>query len=47
MIECGAEISDLKISPEGNSLLVATQNTLLFFHLGSSLSSPRKMTFEN
>lgn len=47
VMDCGAEILDLKISPEGGTLLVATMNTLLFFHLGSALSSPRKLTFEN
>lgn len=47
VVDCQAEVCDLKISPEGNTLLVATMNTLLFFHLGASLSSPRKLTFEN
>ena len=47
VIECGSEIGDLKISPEANALLVATTNMILLIHLGSSVSSPRKLEFYN
>lgn len=45
--DCQTEITDLKISKDASYLLVATINSVMFFQLQPSFSSPRKMTFEN
>ena len=45
--DCQTEVTDLKISRDASYLLVATLNSVMFFQLLPSFSSPRKITFEN
>jgi hypothetical protein len=45
--DCQSEITDLKISRDASYLLIATLNSVMFFQLLPSFSSPRKITFEN
>lgn len=43
--DCQCEITDLKISKDASYLLIATLNSVMFFQLTPSFSSPRKITF--
>lgn len=43
--DCQCEVTDLKISRDASYLLIATLNSVMFFQLMPSFSSPRKMTF--
>lgn len=45
--DCQSEITDLKISKDASYLLVATLNSVMFFQLMPSFSSPRKILYEN